>query len=196
MQEQHAPVDDAIAGVLLADPPGAQGAIALDGPAYTPAERRIRRNADLAGALAIFATLLPWYAFFLFSLYVGGETDATGAIAGAAWIFAIWLVGVALLSWCWWRGRQRLWEVALAWVAVAALTGESVSGNVFDANDTTFSAVTGDQCEYIVLYKHTGTDSTSRLICIFDTATNLPVTPNGGDIVVSWDNGASKIFAL
>ena len=81
-------------------------------------------------------------------------------------------------------------------MAVAALTGESVSGNVFDANDTTFSAVTGDQCEYIVLYKHTGTDSTSRLICIFDTATNLPVTPNGGDIVVSWDNGASKIFAL
>ena len=81
-------------------------------------------------------------------------------------------------------------------VATVALTGESVSGRTFDANDATFTAVTGDPSESLVLYKHTGTESTSRLIAYIDTATNLPVTPNGGDITVAWDNGANKVFSL
>lgn len=82
-------------------------------------------------------------------------------------------------------------------VAVSSsLTGLSVSGATFDANDVTFSAVTGDSVESIVIYKHTGVESTSRLIAYYDTATNLPVTPNGGDITVSWDSGADKIFTL
>ena len=29
-----------------------------------------------------------------------------------------------------------------------------------------------------------------------DTATGLPITPNGGDIIVTWDNGINKIFRL
>lgn len=81
-------------------------------------------------------------------------------------------------------------------VATAALTGESVTTNAFDANDTTFTAVTGDSVEAFLIYKHTGVDSTSRLIAYFDTATNMPITPNGGDITISWDNGANKIFNL
>jgi len=81
-------------------------------------------------------------------------------------------------------------------VATVALTGESVSGRTFDASDATFTAVTGDQSEALVIYKHTGTESTSRLIAYIDSATNLPVTPNGGDITVAWDNGANKIFKL
>lgn len=81
-------------------------------------------------------------------------------------------------------------------VATTALTGESVTSRVFDASDTTFSAVTGASVEAIILYKHTSTESTSRLIAYFDSATNLPVTPNGGDIVVAWDNGSNKIFRL
>jgi hypothetical protein len=82
-------------------------------------------------------------------------------------------------------------------VAVSgAMTGKTVTDGVADAADVTFSAVSGDQCELIVIYKHTGTESTSRLICAIDTATGLPVTPNGGDIVIAWDNGANKIFKL
>ena len=67
---------------------------------------------------------------------------------------------------------------------------------VADAADVTLSAVTGDSIESIVIYKDTGTESTSPLIAYIDTATNLPVTPNGGDITVQWDNGANKIFKL
>lgn len=77
-----------------------------------------------------------------------------------------------------------------------ALGTKTVTAGVADAADITFTAVTGASCEYIALYKDTGTATTSRLICLIDTATGLPVTPNGGDIQVQWDNGASKIFKL
>jgi hypothetical protein len=78
----------------------------------------------------------------------------------------------------------------------AALTAKSVSAGVADAADITWSAVSGDVSEAIVIYQHTGTESTSRLIAYIDTATGLPVTPNGGDIQVQWDSGANKIFKL
>lgn len=86
---------------------------------------------------------------------------------------------------------------AAARVAVAAMSGLSVTDNVVDANDTTFTAVTGDGYEAIILYKHTGTESTSRLIAYIDTGvTGLPATPSGGNVTIQWDNGANKIFAL
>lgn len=81
-------------------------------------------------------------------------------------------------------------------VSSASLAGKSASAGVCDANDLTFSAVTGDVSEAIVLYLHTGVESTSRLIAYIDSATGLPVTPNGGNITVAWDNGANKIFKL
>jgi len=82
-------------------------------------------------------------------------------------------------------------------VAVSgALTGKTVTDGVADAADVTFSAVSGDVSEALVIYKHTGTESTSRLIAYIDSATGLPVTPNGGDITVQWDAGANKIFKL
>ena len=76
------------------------------------------------------------------------------------------------------------------------LSAKSTTAGVADAADFTFSAVTGDQCEYLVIYQDTGVSTTSRLIGLIDTATNLPVTPNGGDIDVTWDNGANRIFKL
>ena len=76
------------------------------------------------------------------------------------------------------------------------LASKTVTDGVFDAADVTISAVSGDQFEYIVLYKDTGVVSTSRLILLIDTATGLPCTPNGGDITIAWDNGANKIFKL
>lgn len=77
-----------------------------------------------------------------------------------------------------------------------ALSGKTTTDGVADATDVTLSTVTGDQSEAIVIYKHTGTESTSKLIAYIDTATGLPITPNGGDITVTFDNGANKIFKL
>lgn len=83
-------------------------------------------------------------------------------------------------------------------VAVSgALVSKTVTAGVADAADVTFTGVTGDSVEAIILYKHTGADATSRLIAWIDTASSgLPVTPNGGDITIQWDAGANRIFKL
>ena len=78
----------------------------------------------------------------------------------------------------------------------AAFTGKTATNGIADAADITFTAVTGDQSEALIIYKHTGSDTTARLIAYIDTATGLPVTPNGGNITVTWDNGTNKIFKL
>lgn len=78
----------------------------------------------------------------------------------------------------------------------ASLANKTASAGVADADDPTWPAVTGDVSEAIVIYKHTGNEATSQLIAYIDSATGLPVTPNGGPIEIQWDNGANKIFKL
>jgi hypothetical protein len=80
--------------------------------------------------------------------------------------------------------------------ASGAFTNKTVTDGVFDADDVTFTSVTGDQSEYLLIYLHTGSDATARLIALIDTATGLPATPGGGNITVTWSNGSDKIFAL
>lgn len=78
----------------------------------------------------------------------------------------------------------------------SAFTGKTVAGGAADANDVTFTSVSGNSIEAIVIYRDTGTEGTSPLIAYIDTATGLPITPNGGDIIVTWDNGPNRIFKL
>ena len=73
---------------------------------------------------------------------------------------------------------------------------KTTTNGVADAADVTLTAVTGDPSESLSIYQDSGVEGTSDLICNIDTATGLPVTPNGGDITVQWDNGANKIFKL
>jgi len=77
-----------------------------------------------------------------------------------------------------------------------ALISKTVTDGVADADNVTLSSVSGDESEAIVIYKHTGTESTSRLIAYIDTAAGLPVIPSGGDIVIKWSSGDDKIFKL
>jgi hypothetical protein len=59
----------------------------------------------------------------------------------------------------------------------------------------TFTSVTGDDADYLTVYKDTGTPSTSPLVVTWDSAsTGLPVTPNGGDITATW--GSSILVTL
>lgn len=76
------------------------------------------------------------------------------------------------------------------------LANKTTTGGVADADDLTFSGVTGPVSEAVALYKDTGVEATSTLICYIDTATGLPVTPNSGPIAVTFDSGANKIFKL
>lgn len=74
----------------------------------------------------------------------------------------------------------------------------TVTGAVtaFDGGDITFTAVTGNSAEALVIYRqNAGANTTWRLVAFIDTGvTGLPVTPNGGNITVTWN--ASGIFAL
>lgn len=76
------------------------------------------------------------------------------------------------------------------------LTAKSTTGGAADAADITFTAVSGASIEAIIIYVDTGAEATSPLIAFIDTATGLPITPNGGDIIVTWDNGTNKIFKV
>jgi len=75
-------------------------------------------------------------------------------------------------------------------------SGKTSTSGVADANDIKFQAVTGDISEALIIWVSGATQTGSWLIAYIDSATNLPVTPNGGDITVTWDNGANKIFKL
>lgn len=75
------------------------------------------------------------------------------------------------------------------------LTGKTFTNGIFDANDATCTSVTGDQSEIWIFAIDTGLDATSRLVAYFDTGiTNMPVTPNGGDIQCLFDSAG--IFQL
>lgn len=87
-------------------------------------------------------------------------------------------------------------DLAAAIATSANLSSKTTALGVFDAADETCSSVSGNEFEYICLYEDSGTPATSPLICCIDTATGLPCTPNGGDIIVQWDSGANKIFKL
>jgi hypothetical protein len=76
------------------------------------------------------------------------------------------------------------------------VTTPTLTAGVVDGGDVTFSAVTGNSVEAIVLYrKNAGANTTWQLVAYIDTlVTGLPVTPNGGDITITWN--ASGIFSL
>lgn len=72
---------------------------------------------------------------------------------------------------------------------------KTFTNGVFDGSNVTYTGVTGNSVEALVIYIDTGSAATSPLVAFIDTSvTGLPVTPNGGDITVTWN--ASGIFAL
>ncbi len=78
-----------------------------------------------------------------------------------------------------------------------AYASKTITGGVFDAADSLHATVAaGPSVESFVIFKDTGADATSNLMVFIDTATGLPVTPNGGDITIVFDAGANKIFAV
>lgn len=88
----------------------------------------------------------------------------------------------------------------------SALTSKTITLGIADAADVTFATVAaGAAIQHVLVFQSSavtgGADvaaTAQRLICLIDTTTGvvLPVTPNGGDIIVAWDNGANKIFKL
>lgn len=77
----------------------------------------------------------------------------------------------------------------------AGLGSKTTTNGIFDAADPVFTAVTGDVSEVMVLFRHTGSDATARVIAWIDRFTSgMPVTPNSGDVNVTLD--AAGIVAI
>lgn len=78
-----------------------------------------------------------------------------------------------------------------------ALSGKSVNGRVCDASDIVVFSITGivDMAR-LVLYYDSGVSTTSVLICAIDTATGLPLTPDGRPVRIVWSNSGNKIFRI
>lgn len=76
------------------------------------------------------------------------------------------------------------------------LTHKKTDGGAADADDVTFQSVSGSSVGALLLYKQGVPEQNGNLIAWIDNASGLPITPNGGDIIVTWDNGNNKIFKL
>lgn len=95
-------------------------------------------------------------------------------------------------------------QVDLADISSAGVGTDQVCGSptvgsaavgAFDHADLTWTAVTGASVESLDYYDYaTATAATSPLICNIDSATGLPVTPNGGDI--TWAPAAGGVFQI
>ena len=94
---------------------------------------------------------------------------------------------------------QYLTDVTTGGAVIATsanLGSKTTTAGVADAANVTLSSVSGAVSEFLVIYQDTGTASSSRLIARIDTATGLPVTPNGGDVTIEWSTGSNRIFKL
>ena len=84
-------------------------------------------------------------------------------------------------------------------VATSAAVGSQTVGTAatgaFDHADVTFSSVTGASVESLTYFNDTpATEATKPLIVNIDSATGLPVTPNGGNI--TWTVAAGGVFQI
>lgn len=68
-------------------------------------------------------------------------------------------------------------------------TNGSLGVGIFDGADMVFTALSGDQSESLILFNDTGNEATSDTLVRWDTATGLPLTPNGADVTVQWASG-------
>jgi hypothetical protein len=125
---------------------------------------------------------------------------------GGAWSWTLDVIKVVLVDYASYTldlaAHEFLSDIAPgARVATSsALTGKTRVNGVLDADDAQFGNVSGAQSEAVVLFQDTGDPATSRLLYVLDSTApatpGLPVSPNGGPIVVTWDNGPNKIVNM
>lgn len=74
---------------------------------------------------------------------------------------------------------------------VIALTSEQIANLIFDADDIIITNVPSsvDAIQGYYLYDHTGTESTSEILLYEDSATGLPITPDGNNVKITINVG-------
>ncbi len=89
-------------------------------------------------------------------------------------------------------------DIAAGTVASGTIATPSISGGAVDGADVTLTTVTGDTCEQVVIWEDTGgAASTDPLLILFDAGgftSGMPVTPNGGNITITWNASGIATF--
>lgn len=79
--------------------------------------------------------------------------------------------------------------------SAVALATKAVGSGIYSAANATLAAMpNGTTVLALVIYKDTGTSTTSPLIAYLDTANGLPFTGTGADVTVVWDPSTNRIF--
>lgn len=85
----------------------------------------------------------------------------------------------------------------------AALSNPTITGGVFDADDTSITTTASASNHVLILAQTSavtgGADlptSGQLVIAYYDTGTGLPIQPGTGTVTVTWSAGAAKILAV
>ncbi|WP_422744337.1 hypothetical protein ACN27B_08680 [Micromonospora sp. WMMD754] len=85
----------------------------------------------------------------------------------------------------------------------AALANKTVTGGVFDADDTTISATANATNHGLLLFQSSavtgGADvaaTAQRVIAWYDTGTGLPIQPGTGTVTITWPASNPKILKV
>lgn len=84
-----------------------------------------------------------------------------------------------------------------------ALANKTITGGVFDADDTTITTTADGANHTILAYQSSaptgGADlaaNAQRLCWFFDTGTGLPVVPGTGTVTITWPSTSAKIYKI
>lgn len=80
----------------------------------------------------------------------------------------------------------------------APLNNKSTDGRgVLDAEDTIVSGVVSEkQAHFLIIYKESGSASTSPLLFLISDAQGLPLNLSGQNIPINWPDDPNKIFSF
>ncbi|MBF0421888.1 MAG: hypothetical protein HQL73_02730 [Magnetococcales bacterium] len=78
-------------------------------------------------------------------------------------------------------------------VATTTLTTCTATNGVLNADPAVFTAVAGASCELVIVYKDTGTESTSPLFILYDSIVGFPFSPSGGNVRIEWPTDSKKM---
>lgn len=120
------------------------------------------------------------------------QADITGGLDGATLRAVLIDTGVYTYSAAHNAYDDLSGIVATETGALANKTIGVVGTGVLDADNATVTAATGNSAEAVVVFYDSGTPSTDLLLSYNELS--AAVTPNGGDITLSW--AAGGIFSL
>lgn len=93
--------------------------------------------------------------------------------------------------------HEFLADVGATVGAAQTLANKAVTNGVFSADDADFGQLaTGSTVGSAVLYVDKGTPAASPLLMHIPDMVGMPLTTNGGGVVVQWSRGAAKIISL